>query len=47
MIDKSNQNVILNLNSDYVGNMFSPSLASISLIFLGTSIIFPRSPKLI
>ena len=33
------------LNSAYVGNMFSPSLASISLIFLGTSIIFPCSPK--
>ncbi len=37
--------IIYNLNSDYVGNMFSPSLASISLIFLGISIILPRSPK--
>lgn len=37
--------LLTNLNSAYVGNMFSPSLASISLIFLGTSIIFPCSPK--
>jgi hypothetical protein len=39
------KDTITNLNSAYVGNMFSPSLASISLIFLGTSIIFPCSPK--
>jgi len=37
---------LLTLTPHHVGNMFNPSLASISLIFFGISITFPLSPKL-
>ena len=37
---------LITLTPHHVGNMFNPSLASISLIFFGISITFPLSPKL-